>query len=342
MQCQRGSQWLLQNLAESRRYGSSPDDFAGLTADFENRIRSSKSPLVLIRGPVTVETCRAAVEFAERFHGLLDIHRSAQALAQLLAFQQLGKVTASWGEVAARADICLFLFADPKEALPRWWQRLDLDSPPRMNPRQLDHPEGTPGRLRIGIDSKRTRTLEACDVQVLIEPDMVFELLPVLRALFVDGVSLSELSAHLQSFTDRGASVNAADFSGLSIIQKTLCETSYVAFVRGAIAGGEGGDQGGAHRPESECRAAGAERAFSESWSQLVADINRHRKCVSIELDQEMNRTAEEVLTWQTGFPGCLDFSSGLPTFDPLRKQRKRLDPCGCSGLRRERRAVFA
>ena len=96
----------------------------------------------------------------------------------MLAFQRVGRVSATLGEVKNRADVVVFWGADPVVSHPRHWQRYSVE------PRGRFIPQGRAGRTVIVVDQQRTATAEEADLFVEIDASRQFEVLWVLRAWF--------------------------------------------------------------------------------------------------------------------------------------------------------------
>ena len=161
--------------------------------------------------------------------------------------------------------------------------------PALTNPRLL-------GRLRLDraargsrtlvvVDAHRTATAEEADVFVELDAARDFEALWALRAL----VGRAPLDRERAGELPLGALDELAD---------RLAGARHVALLYGAEA---------AHDE------LGALALFA-----LVRDLSRDRHAVALGLRDGGNaRGAEDVLAWQTGFPGAVSFARGYPRANP-------------------------
>lgn len=74
----------------------------------------------------STEAGRAAVAIADRLRGTLDIEASAAARAAQLAYANVGRVSATLGEVRQHGDLVVFWGADPATSHPRHGLRYSL------------------------------------------------------------------------------------------------------------------------------------------------------------------------------------------------------------------------
>lgn len=137
-------------------------------------------------------------------------------------------------------------------------------------------------RVLVVIDAQRTATAEDADVFIELKAAHDFEALWALRAL-VAGAPL-----------DRGR-LEELPLDGLDGLAGRLLDARHVALIYGGV------DE------------LGALALFS-----LVRDLSRDRHAVTLGLRGDGNaRGAEDVLAWQTGFPGAVSFARGYPRANP-------------------------
>ncbi len=134
-------------------------------------LRSAHYPLVYGLSQSTTEGQRAAVALAERLGAVIDTTASVCHAPSVMAQQQVGKVTATLGEVKNRADLVVFWGSDPLKTHPRHWERYSVDAPGRFVPR------GRADRFIVVADTVRTASADAADLFLPIEPGRHFEAL---------------------------------------------------------------------------------------------------------------------------------------------------------------------
>ena len=115
---------------------------AGTPVGWTEAIDQARALLEAARAPLMhglvgdLLDCSAALRLAERFGGVVD-HRSGAAVADGLAvYQDSGWFAASLGEVRNRADLIVWIGADPDDLMPRLRQRL-LQAADRLH---TEHP----------------------------------------------------------------------------------------------------------------------------------------------------------------------------------------------------------
>ena len=169
---------------------------------------------------------------------------------------------------------------------------------PRLFERFIDPPGKfvLDGRQVVVLAAERNATFELADECLHIQPGSDFEVLTALRAI-VAGVQIEEKSfggIPYEQLHGLAAKLQAANYS--------------VIFFGAGIA--EHGDA-----PVS-----------LESLFLLVRELNDSSRCAAIGLGGPL---AENVLTWQTGFPCAVNFAAGYPRYDPDAYSASRLLECG-------------
>jgi len=127
---------------------------------------------VLVYGLVqsTVEAQREAARLAAALGAILDSATSASHAGSMRAFERLGRLSASLGELK-RADLVLFWGCDPDRDHPGFVDR---------------HAPARGGRIRLAVDLGEARGPAAVDERLALPPERELESLLVLRA-FVRG-----------------------------------------------------------------------------------------------------------------------------------------------------------
>lgn len=103
--------------------GGKPADLAAATAAAVAILRNAKAPLFHgLTGELN--GLRAVLALAEKVGGTVDHQASAALLANISVARASGWVTATFAEVANRADFVLLVGADPARNFPRFHERL--------------------------------------------------------------------------------------------------------------------------------------------------------------------------------------------------------------------------
>jgi formylmethanofuran dehydrogenase subunit B len=188
--------------------------------------------------------------------------------------QAVGMVTATLGEVRHRADLVIFWGVDPATTHPRHFERYSLE------PHGEFVPNGRNDRTCVVIDSQRTPTADAADVFLHIKPG-------------TDGVTI-DILRELVGGSNQFDAVAIEQQSGVALVQwRDLARRMQTA-----------------HYGALFFDTASA----TESLLTLVRDMNRQTRFVCLPLGAAGNAAgAEQVLAWQTGYAGPVDFSEGYP-----------------------------
>ena len=163
------------------------------------------------------------------------------------------------------------------------WRADPVAFNPRLLPRlRLDRAGRAADRTLVVVDGRRTATAEEADEVIELPPELEFEALWALRALAREVPLDRDLAARLPS-------------DALAGLAGRLRTSRYAALVHGP---------------------AGYANALA--LSALVRDLARLTHVVALALRREGNaRGAEDVLTWQTGYPAAVSFARGHPRARP-------------------------
>lgn len=237
-------------------------------------LTSARLPLVYGLVDSTVEAQRQAAGLADLLRGILDVATSASHAASAAAYERLGVLTASLGDVRQRAHLVVFWGCDPDGAHPGFCERY---APAR------------PGRVRTAIDVGGAHGPEHVDERLAIPPDREIDALLALRA-FVRGRRV-----------EPPAQGNGLPLEGLRALAARLAACGYGAIL-------SDGDPPATRR--------NPERALA--LAALVRDAHRRSRLRLVGVRGPGNTVgAENVLTWQTGFPSALSFARGYPRYGP-------------------------
>jgi formylmethanofuran dehydrogenase subunit B len=229
---------------------------------------------------------RALLALAERVGGVVDHESSTAHLANVAVARASGWVTATFGEVANRADFILLAGSDPARNFPRLHERLVRNATPLYR----DAPPAVAylGPL-AGAPSRDVAPLQA----TLAEAD----LLPALGTL---GALLRDRRTRPEA---------AISIAALEEIAKRLRSARY-----GVIAWDV------AALPPAEAELA------VELIAGMLRHLNIATRCVGLPLGGSGNGLgAMQATLWQTGWPLRVGFGDGAPLHDPWRYDGGRM-----------------
>jgi formylmethanofuran dehydrogenase subunit B len=144
------------------------DEAAEAAADL---LTAARLPLVYGLVDSTVEAQRQAVALADLLRGILDTAASAGRAGATAAYERLGSLTASLGDVRQRAQLVVFWGCDPERAHPGFGAR---------------YVPARPGRVRVAVDVGEARGPADAEERLAIPRDREIDALLALRA-FVRG-----------------------------------------------------------------------------------------------------------------------------------------------------------
>jgi formylmethanofuran dehydrogenase subunit B len=230
---------------------------------------------------------RALLALAERVGGTVDHAYSPALLANAGVARASGWVTATFAEIANRADVILLVGSDPERNFPRFHERLTRhatplyrDRPPRLlyiGPESLAPPAGASAMSAIVRDDQLLSGIAALSLLLRDRrPD------PAHRGLPLD--ALAEIASRLR---DARYGAIAWDLSSYAAMTAELV-VEYVA--------------------------------------DILRRLNAHTRCVGLPLGGSGNGLgAMQAALWQTGWPLRVSFSDGVPRHDPWRHDGARV-----------------
>jgi formylmethanofuran dehydrogenase subunit B len=286
--CPLGLSWFRSQSGRRRPYAARIDGrettLDEALAAAAARLARARAPLVLGLSGTTIEAQREAVAIADRLGATIDLAHAADAAPAVAAYQAVGAVGATLGEVKNRADVVVYWGVDPVATHPRHASRYAVDPVGRFVP------EGRAGRFVVLVLDATMPPYLAADEVVRVPQAQQPAALRVLGAL-VRGITLD------------AAEVQAACGVPLELLSRLadrMRRARYGALFHGAKLGRVGG-------------AAAVEAAL-----RLVRDLNGVTRFVALPMGGPGNPAgAEAVLTWQAGFPHAVDFASGVPRYRP-------------------------
>jgi formylmethanofuran dehydrogenase subunit B len=244
-------------------------------------LREARRPVVYGLTMTTTEAVRDALALADRVRALVLLGRRAEDLDRVAAFQNLGRVGGTLGEVKNRADVVVFWGFDPLATHPRHGERYSIEATGRFLPR------GRADRTVIVVDDRPSATATVADLVVPLPAGRDVDLAAALR------------------WSCRDSSIDQARLAAACGL-----ETG----VLGALLDRLRGARYGAVFYQPRIEGSGA-RAGWEAVTTLVRDLNGASRFVLNAAGAAGNLAgAEAALTWQAGFPQGVDFRPGHPS----------------------------
>ncbi len=248
-------------------------------------LTSARYPLVYGLRDTSCETQQVAAAIADWIGGTIDTPTSLERGPAGVAFQGVGEVTCSLGEIANRGDLVIVWGTDPARDYPRHFSKYSLQ------PQGMFVPLGRQDRTCVVIDVRPTASAEEADLFLQIEPDKDFEALWVLRAL-ARGVELD------------AAAIERETLVPLAAWQDLIERMKQASFGVMLFGGGLTTSRG--------------RFINSEALWALVRDMNAFTRFVALPMRGRGNVTgADNVICWRTGFPFGVNLSRGYPRFNP-------------------------
>jgi formylmethanofuran dehydrogenase subunit B len=244
-------------------------------------LADARYPLIFGLAHTTCEAQRVAVAIGDWIGGCVDATASVCDVPFQTAFQEVGQVTCTLGEIKNRADLIIFWSSDPEATHPRHFARFSLTATGTFVP------HGRADRYCVVVDNRKTATACQADRFIAITPGKDFEALWTLRAL-VKGIELDANEVSVQTGVP------------LAVWQELVDHMKRARY--GALFFGMS-------LPADVDR-----HLTSHAVLSLVRDLNAHARFVCQVMRGGGNATgADNVLTWQTGYPGAVNLARGYP-----------------------------
>lgn len=257
-----------------------PADWNAAIATSARLLRQAQAPLLFGLAQSGPEGQRAACELADWLGATIDPCVSAGQAAASVALLQVGESTCSLGEVRHRCDLVIYWGSNPVKSHPRHLERYSVDSKGRF----------VDGRTLVVVDVKPTETSQRADLFVQIPAGSDFDLFWALRAL------IAGLPVAPEWFQSLG--FDAAQVVELAQRMKS-CRSGVVFFGPGLT-------------PDS------ASHASVEGLLRLVRELNAHTRFYARRMRGGSGAAgADNVLSWQTGFPASVNLARGFPRYGP-------------------------
>jgi formylmethanofuran dehydrogenase subunit B len=285
--CVLGKAWFLEHTEEGRPLAVVDGKEVALEEAVEEAaqiLANARLPLIFGFGSTTCETQRVAVAIADLIKGTIDCCTSVCHGPSGIAFQGVGESTATLGETMNRADLVVFWGCNPAEAHPRHTTRYAVTAKGMYTPNRKKD------RTVVLIEVRRTPSAVTADLFIQVKPGSDFEVLWALRALVkgrpVDPAIEKRCGVPLSTLEDLAERMKSCRF-GVLFFGMGLTMTRGRHFNTGALLA-------------------------------LATDLNEHTHFVVNAMRGHGNVTgADNVLSWQTGYPFGVNFSRGYPRFNP-------------------------
>ncbi len=286
--CVLGKAWFLNHEVEDRPHCLIEGQPATKEEGIERAARilaDSKYPIIYGLSDTTTESQRVAVGIADWIGGNVDTTTSVCHGPSGMAFQGVGEVTCSLGEVRNRGDMIIFWGSNPAESHPRHFTKYSL------MPKGMFVPNGRKDRTCVVVDVRKTKSAKTADIFLQIKPRRDFEALWTLRAL-AKGVSLDPERVR----EDTGVE--------LAVLEDVMQRMKAAKF--GVIFFGMG------------LTMTRGKHCNSEALLALTRDMNAFTRFVAKPNRGHGNVTgADNVVSWRTGYPFGVNHSRGYPRFNP-------------------------
>jgi formylmethanofuran dehydrogenase subunit B len=286
--CVLGTSWFLNHEIEDRPSCLIEGKPASVEEGIERAVKiltEARYPLIYGLSDTTVESQRKAVGIADWIGGIVDTTTSVCHGPSGMAFQGVGEVTCTLGEVRNRGDLIIFWGANPAESHPRHFTRYSL------MPKGMFVPRGRKDRTCVVIDVRKTKTTRAADLFLQIKPRCDFEALWALRAL-CNGVELDPQQVE--------------EDTGVPLAQWEELMEKMKAAKFGVIFFGMG------------LTMTRGKHTNVEALLSLARDMNKHTRFVCKANRGHGNVSgADNVVAWRTGYPFGVNLCRGYPRFNP-------------------------
>ncbi len=285
--CVLGKAWFSEHTVEQRPFAlidgreASTDEAVEAAAQV---LANARFPVVYGLSDTTCEAQRQAVAIADFIGASIDTTTSVCHGPSGMAFQGAGESTATLGEVRNRADLVIYWGGNPAESHPRHFTRYSV------TPKGMYVPNGRKDRTVVLVDVRQTPSAKVADIFWQVKPRADFELLWALRAL----VKGKPVDPSIEEIT--GVSLDAMK----DLVQRMKsCRFGVLFFGMGLTM------TRGRHYNSGALLA-------------LATDLNEFTHFVAKPVRGHGNVTgADNVVSWQTGYPFAVNFSRGFPRFNP-------------------------
>ena len=284
--CEPGRSWFLRPRAEDdppALLDRQPADAETAIAAAAALLAGASRPLIWGLLHTSCEAQRVAVAIAERLGGVIDPAAGPNHLAAVTAFEEWGEVSTMLGEVANQDALIVLWLAEPERTHPRLLERWRVAGADER--RVIRFRPGDPAAGSWSVPEGR-------------ELEFLWVLRELAHARAPGGAAVSRTTdgsgEGAGAALRRGGTPDAGALYQLAArLLDRLGAASYVVLAFDAPAAGP---------------------ALQHALRATAATLNAITRVRLVPLRGAGNRVgAEAVLTWQTGFPGAVDFAAGAP-----------------------------
>ena len=285
--CVLGRAWFLQHGIEEHPAAMIEGREVPLEEAMDEAARilhEAKFPITYGLSDSPCEAQRVAVAINDMVRGNVDTTTSVCHGPSGIAFQGVGESTATLGEIKNRADLVIYWGGNPAESHPRHFTRY------AVTPKGRYIPNGKKDRHVVLVDVRKTPSAAVADEVLQVRPGRDFELLWALRAR-VRGVPVRD---DIEQAT--GVALETID---ALVARMKDCNYGVLFFGMGLTM------TRGRH-------------FNSGALLALATDLNKYTHFVAKPVRGHGNVTgADNVVSWQTGYPFGVNFNRGYPRFNP-------------------------
>ncbi|MBI1731520.1 MAG: formylmethanofuran dehydrogenase subunit B [Gammaproteobacteria bacterium] len=285
--CVLGRAWFAEHTIEEAPAAlmeGKPATIDAAVAEAARILVEARFPIAYGLSDTTCEAQRQAVAIMDMVRGNIDTTTSVCHGPSGIAFQGVGESTMTLGEVKNRADLVIYWGGNPAESHPRHFGRYAVTA------KGMFTPNGKKDRTVVVIDVRRTPSVPAANIFVQLKPGKDFELLWALRVR----VKGRPIHADIEEITG----VPPATIEDL-VQRMKGCRYGVLFFGMGLTM------TRGRH-------------FNSGALLALATDLNEFTHFVAKPVRGHGNVTgADNVMSWQTGYPFGVNFSRGYPRFNP-------------------------
>jgi len=243
----------------------------------------AKRPLLYGWCSTVCEAHKKGILLAEEVGGVIDSTATVCHGPSIIGIEEKGLAGATLGQVKNRADLIVFWGSNPAEAHPRHSLRYST------NVRGKFTEGGRSEKKMIVVDVRKTRSSRNADKFLRIRPGTDYEVISALRMIVGGNGDL---------LPERVAGISKDDLVDMAEMMKAA---RFGAFFFGL---------GLTH-------SRGSYKNIDNSLS-LVNELNSHTKFMIMPMRGHYNVGGfGQVCAWETGYPMAVDFSRGIPYFNP-------------------------
>ena len=244
-------------------------------------LAESKRPLMYGWSCTECEAQAVGVELAEEAGAVIDNTASVCHGPSVLALQDVGYPICTFGEVKNRADVVVYWGCNPMHAHPRHMSR-------NVFARGFFRERGRSDRTLIVVDPRKTDSAKLADIHLQLDFDHDYELLDAMRAyLLGNEILYDEVAGVPREQIEEAVEVLKKAQFGILFFGMGITHSR------------------GKHRN-------------IDTAIMMVEDLNDYAKWTLIPMRGHYNVTGfNQVCTWESGYPYCVDFSEGEPRYNP-------------------------